>query len=168
MADEFPKRIDLPGGQWADLRDPHTVTRRLRRPIEDAMGDVRSEIIHQISAANEHLERARKGENAEAIEVAEVEQRRVADQLTRPERAAMREANEAAIVALVAGWSFGGPVTMDAVLDLPGPAGDALQAAVAPLTSAMFLSTTPDPMNPNRTAPGGGSPESATPSTAVP
>jgi len=168
MADESTRRIDLPGGHWAVRRDPATVTRRQRRPVEDAMGDVRGEIINLIAAANEKLEKARQVGDDEAIAVAQTAQRRATDQLTRAERASLRDANEAAIVALLESWSFDGPITLDAVLDLPGPVGDALQAAVAPLTAAMFLNTTPDPMNPNPTAPGGGSPESETPSTAAP
>lgn len=162
-------RIELPDEQWAVLRDPKTVTRRHRRPVEDAISGVRSEIMSQLGTANEKLERARKDNDEEAIKVAELEQRRVTDQLTKDEKAAMRDANEAAIVALVERWSYEAPVTLDAVLDiLPAPASDALQAAVAPHVSAMFLRTQPDPMSPNQPAPGGGSLESATPSTTAP
>ncbi|MBM9504521.1 hypothetical protein [Actinacidiphila acididurans] len=58
--------------------------------------------------------------------------------------------NDSLIVALVAGWSYGHPVTLDGVQDIPGHDLDALRKECAPLMRQLMpdFEPTPDPESP--------------------
>lgn len=150
-------RIELPNGQWADLRDPEAVTERQRRPIARAVRGVRPEIVEmqQQAARRPDLPDGTPGPEKQAA------LRALQHAMTNEEADAYQDAGDLATVALVESWSFSAAITLDGVLDLPARSLDALRELVAPLASKLFVDTSPDP---NPAAPGGGSNGSATPS----
>lgn len=164
MADT-PKRVDLPDGQWAELRDPAQAPERLRRPVASAYQKVRPEILQGLEAANDQYEAAKDSGDQEALKLAELARARAAAAMSPGEIDALSDANDHGIVALVAVWSYPQPVSIEAALDLPGRAYDALRTAVAPLIGKMWLDARADP---NQPAPGGGSNGSAASSPAAP
>jgi hypothetical protein len=159
-------RIDLPGGQWAELRRPEDVSERLRRPITRAMRGVRPEIQEQqLAAANlPDDEDGKPGpEKQQAL-------RELQFAMTNEEADAYQDVTDLATVALVREWSFAAdgqplPITLDGVLDLPARTLDALRVAVAPHVSGLFVDADPDP---NPSAPGRGSDGSTSGSAAAP
>lgn len=164
--------VPLPGGQWAKLRAPEDVSERLRRPFLRALGRVRPEVerlratipplvdrFNALQADSPELESARQ----EVLEATYAFRSAATDD----ELDIYDQQNNALIVALVEKWSYEWPITIESVVDrLPWPARDALRAAVAPFGDRLFVNTEPDPLSPNSTAPGGGSPDSETPSPA--
>lgn len=118
-------RIELPGGAWADIRDPEELSERHRRPVKN--------LASASVATIARLEGISAGEDMAALGITEEE----ADRLTRLQ--------DATIVAVVAAWSYDLPVTADALLDLPGAAYDALAAATAKTGAEATLDTSPNP-----------------------
>jgi hypothetical protein len=57
----------------------------------------------------------------------------------------LEDLNDALVVALVAGWSYGFGVSVDSVQDLPGRDLDALRAAVSPYLSQLNPDFDPSP-----------------------
>lgn len=108
------RRIDLPDGQWADIRDPEEITVRGRRPVlavTMALQDVWPALA-AAQAANEPLE---------ALGLSEEQYETV-----------MR-LGEVSIVAVLAAWSLPDPLpTVETVGDLPVTLYDALAEASAP------------------------------------
>lgn len=150
-------RVDLPNGAWAELRDPRTVSTRLRRPYQRAMRKLPPETLNRLDAINQRRAEAEGAKDEEALRLANLELQGVYAALPEAEIDAIDEASDAASAALVERWSFPQAVSLEAILDLPGHVGDALREAVAPLVAGMFVDTSPDP---NRGAPGGGSSDS--------
>lgn len=159
------QRIDLPGGQWAELRDPKTVSTRQRRLYQHAMRKLPPETVNRLDAINGRRVAAENAKDDEALRLANLEMQGVYAALPDVEVEAIDDASDAAAAALVSAWSFPEPVSLDAILDLPANVGDALRAAAAPLVAGMFLDASPDP---NRSAPTGGSHDSAALSTEAP
>jgi hypothetical protein len=93
-------RHDISGG-WVELRDPKKVPEKLRRPVKYAV------------FASQNV--------AAAVE---------AKTLTVDQFVSVDALTDAAIVALVAEWSFEQPLTGDGLLDLPGDAYDAVTELV--------------------------------------
>lgn len=123
-------RHDIPGG-WVELEDPKKVTQRKRRPVREAM-------VAMLRSGKAMTELGGLGDidpnqltSEQATQVAEMavsaDLLGVADEIT-----------EALIVALVDVWSFGDEVTVDALVDIPGDAYDALAALVAPMMGDLF------------------------------
>jgi hypothetical protein len=138
-------RIPLPGGGWADLRPVQDITERYRRPIKKLSTQL---LGHSDFAAAVATVQA-SGKNP--ADMSEAEQLQVA--------AGMGSAfddleaiQDLLAVAAVRGWSFDAiPVSVDGLLDLPGPALDALRAAVAPYQGALnpnLSEPSPDPASP--------------------
>lgn len=115
-------KIVLPDGGWALLREPEAVPERLRRPV------------------NAHAVALQDFVNADGEVTA----------MSPTVLAALEDMNDRLVVALVAEWSFDAPITLEAVLDLPGAVYDALRAAVTPLAVRMMpdFDPTPDPASP--------------------
>lgn len=137
-----PHRIELPGG-WADLRPVSDITERMRRPIK--------RLSTRLTSFPSFMDAVKDGTAATAggAEMTQAEQLALA--------AAMGDAfdvledlQDALVVAVTRGWSWDFPVTADGVLDLPGPALDALRKAVAPWQTALNpnFEPTPDPASP--------------------
>lgn len=110
-------RIELPDNQWAELADPRKVSERKRRPWLDAM----SEFYDSRSTT----------EGGDRIGAAQQKLWNAAARL--------------AMECMVSSWSFGTEITLDALLDLPLDAFDALQVAVTPLAMQMLPDYSPDP-----------------------
>jgi hypothetical protein len=164
MGDRPNGAIDVPGG-WIVLRDPAEVTTRQRRPVQRAMRKLSPETTNRLGALNQRRELAEKDGDQESLSLIANEIQECYGGLPDAEVDALDEANDAASAALVAAWSFPGPVSYEAVLDLPAKAGDALRAVVAPYVGAMFVDTAPDP---DPDSPFGGSNASSPSSQADP
>lgn len=110
-------RVDLSGGEWADLRDFDLITERDRRKVRLGMMRLSQEGRKVMGSGD-----------AEAV----------ADQLSADDAAVMFEVNDIIAAALVAEWSFkmaageALPISVEAVQALRGADYDKLQTAVAP------------------------------------
>jgi hypothetical protein len=65
----------------------------------------------------------------------------------------LEELQDALVVAVTRGWSWQAPVSADSVLDLPGPALDALRQAVSPWQQALNPNFEPNPAPESPTEP---------------
>jgi hypothetical protein len=131
------QHITLPSGATADIRDVADVTERGRRPIKRIQTRLAGlpDFVHAVEEAKQQKD----------------------DEELTPEQqltiaAGMGEAfdlledlNDALVVALVAGWSYGFGVSVDSVQDLPGRDLDALRAAVSPYLSQLNPDFDPSP-----------------------
>ena len=124
-------RIELPGNDWAELRDPATLTERQRRPVRAAV------MAMSTGAMAASIDAAEATTADQAIAVAQA--------VTPADLAVMVEVNDLVAVAMIEAWSFGEPPTSaDALLDLPGGTYDLLVAAVAEhMPAFMGVDTTP-------------------------
>lgn len=119
-------RENLPGGGWADLRDPAEVSERLRRPIRA----IQIKLAKDPAFAGVVAEAAKKG--AAAVKgMAEAEAAAMVTQMGEESASLLDELNDRLIIARVMGWSYDVPVSLDALLDLPGPAYDRLKELCA-------------------------------------
>ncbi len=108
------RRIDLPDGQWADVRDPDEITVRGRRPILAVTLALR-DVLPAIAAAQA------AGQPIETLG------------LTEEQYDTVLRLGEVSIVAVLAAWSLPDPLpTVDTVGDLPATLYDALSQATAP------------------------------------
>jgi hypothetical protein len=135
-------RVELPGG-WADLRPVSDITERMRRPIKRLTAKLTS--YPQFMDAVKEASETTKG----GADLTPDEQLALAAGMG-DAFDALEDLQDALVVAVVRGWSWGEAVTVDAVLDLPGPALDALRTAVSPWQNAMNpnFDPTPDPASP--------------------
>lgn len=146
------RRVELPDGQWADLRDPDEVTTGAKRRVL-IIGASLSEAMKKLQVAAEEA-------GGEVDPTADVG-------LTPEEAEGFLRMQDASIVALLAAWSYPDPLpTLDNVTDMPSGRYDALVAAstqsaidIANLGLDMGTGGAPDPKD--RT---GGSGRSGTPS----
>jgi len=113
-------QIDVPGG-WVQLRDPKSVSERLRRPIV-AKASQLAGAVNEITDNN----------------------------VSETNLTSMFEFNDLVAIALIEKWSFGDVVSLEGLLDLPGKAYDEIQKIVAPMVSDLMPSfeVTPDPESP--------------------
>lgn len=124
-------RIDLPSGATADVRDVADVTERMRRPLKRTQAKLgaNGEFLTAVKAAQDL-----KGDDAD---------------LTPSEQSAiaagmgsafddLESLNDLLVAAMVAGWSYGFPVSEDACQDLPGRDLDALREAVTPYMAQLM------------------------------
>jgi hypothetical protein len=131
------QRINLPSGATADLREVADVTERGRRPIKRIQTRLAG-----LPAFVNAVEEAQS--QAEGVDLTPEAQLKIA--------AGMGEAfdlledlNDSLVVALVAGWSYAFPVSVDACQDLPGRDLDALRAAVSPYLAQLNPDFDPSP-----------------------
>ena len=113
-------KVEVPGG-WIELRDPKSVSERLRRPVIAKAS--------QLSGA------------VTAVEGGAVSSEAVTE---------MFEFNDLIAVALISEWSFDSSVSAESLLDLPGETYDAIQRTVAPMVTDLMPSfeVTPDADSP--------------------
>lgn len=135
------RRVELPDGQWAELRDKTEVTVKGRRGIQV--------IAAGISPALQKLKQnSKEGESPTDVDM-------LALGLSEPEMDAFMRLGEATIVAFLASWSLPDPLpTLDTVGDMRAELFDALGeatkedgAAVANLSldTSPGADGTPDP-----------------------
>lgn len=117
---------ELPGGGWADLRDTAEVSERLRRPIRA----IQMKLARDPAFSGVVAEAAKKGVDA-VKGMAEAEAAQMVAQMGEESAGLLDELNDRLIVARVMGWSYGPDVSLDALLDLPGPAYDRLKELCA-------------------------------------
>jgi hypothetical protein len=119
-------RHELPGGQWADLRDPKDVPERLRRPVTTlqmllAKDPAFSGVVKE--AKDKGVKSMEDIDDSAALGMMETMGEA---SLTR-----MLELADRIIVSRVVGWSFDPAVTLDALMDLPGEVYDRLKEVTA-------------------------------------
>ncbi len=158
--------VPLPGGQSAELRPADEVPERLRRPISRALRRVRPEMMQEIARVN-GLPGTKDDASEEDKSAVATARAQLSHDLADEEVDALSEANDLGIVALVAHWSYGTPITLENVLDLPGRAYDKLRDAVGPLVNDLFVDASPDPNPTAPTADSNGSGASSTESLAL-
>lgn len=130
------QKINLPGENWALLRDPGDVSERLRRPFVNLqrrlIGSGVGKVLMDL-APDGDVEKVDDRKTMEALRPV------IAD----PDFEIIEDLNDLLVVALVAEWSFEAPVTLDAVLDLPNAVRTALVTACEPLVGPL-VGETPD------------------------
>lgn len=134
--------VTLPSGATADLRSVADVTERQRRPIKRIQAQLAARPA--FAAAVKEAQAAAKASGAELSPEAEM---RIAAGMG-DAFDLLEELNDSLVTAMVAGWSYGFPVTMDAVQDVPGSDLDALRKECAPYLPQLLpdfeVSTEPD------------------------
>jgi hypothetical protein len=139
-------RVELPGG-WADLRPVSDVTERMRRPIKRLSAKLTSfpSFMNAVSGAMTATANGTKEiDDATGISIAAS----MGDAFE-----VLEELQDALVVAVTRGWSWEQDVSADGVLDLPGPALDALRQAVAPWQRALNPNFEPTPAPASPTGP---------------
>ncbi|BBB00572.1 hypothetical protein RVR_10571 [Actinacidiphila reveromycinica] len=138
-------RVELPGG-WADLRPVSDITERMRRPIKRLSAKLTSfpEFMNAVQAGN--------AATADGSEMTQAQQLALAASMG-DAFDVLEELQDALVVAVTRGWSWDFAVTVDGVLDLPGPALDALRQAVAPYQNALNPNFDPTPAPGSPTGP---------------
>jgi hypothetical protein len=135
--------LTLPSGATADLREVADVTERQRRPVKR----IQTKLAGLPEFASAVATAQAQGEGAE---LTPEEQLTIAAGLGEAFDL-LEELNDSLVVALVAGWSYGFGVSVDAVQDLPGRDLDALRKAVSPYLSQLSpdFEPNPDPASPS-------------------
>jgi len=149
--------VVLSGGNSADMRTAAELSERQRRPAMNALiavspeGQMAIEASRRLQLDDEEKDPKKK--------LSEEERQKLRSQAhySKGDLALLDEANDLAIVAFTKNWTRPEPITLESVLDLPGPDYDALRRAVAPMVNDLFVRFTAskDPDSP--TAPSSGS-----------
>lgn len=129
-------RINLPDGEYADIRDPKKVPERLRRPVRQAAITLQQSMPEDqrratLKVAAKALDTADPNPafGAPPIDALVEEEAEKADELYLPgteQQANVDAYNEALILSVTVAWSFGDTINVEAVRDLPGDAYDEL------------------------------------------
>lgn len=137
-------RITLPGGAWADLRPVCDITERMRRPIKRLSAKLTS-----FPAFMEAVQQAEKTRSSSGDALSPQDQLALASSMGEAFDV-LEELQDQLVTAATRAWSWDFPVTVDAVLDLPTPALDALRKAVSPYQKALNpnFQPNPDPASP--------------------
>jgi hypothetical protein len=146
--------IPLSGGNAATLRTSAELTERQRRPVTNALalvspqGQVALDASYRLRADAKLPEDDKKRLKAEerAVLAAQV-------QFTKGDVENLDASNDLAIVAFTKHWTRSEAITLESVLDLPGPDYDALREAVAPLAAELFVKFSPSKNSDSPTAP---------------
>lgn len=129
--------LTLPSGSTADLREVADVTERQRRPIKR----IQTKLAGLPAFTSAVAEAQAQGDGAD---LTPEQQLRIAAGMGEAFDL-LEELNDSLVVALVAGWSYGFAVNVDAVQDLPGRDLDALRKAVAPYLGQLNPDFEPSP-----------------------
>lgn len=128
--------IELPGGHWAELRDPMETSERERRPLKarflelSRTGTVAAHPVGAVAVTGALHPMAGGGPSTAAAP---------APQVSVDEELDLIETFEhEAIAFFVVAWDFPFEPSPDALYDLPVPCFTALSTAVTPLLSTMF------------------------------
>lgn len=146
MSEVFVSHRVLEAGGWIEIRDPRTVTERARRPLmKMAMAAVRHQGVMNIDESDPEAVAATLAAAPEVI-------------------GEFENLNDALIIAMLTGWSFDVPITMDDLLDLPTKTYQEIQTVIAPLITIIMPNFEPTP---DAASPTVASNESVTPSLAA-
>lgn len=119
--------LTLPSGQTCVIRDPKTVSERLRRPVQNLSSKWFT------SESGKALQANAKAKKKADVTVSD-EDMKILDAM-----------NDATIVALVESWSYDFPVSTDTLLDISGPDYDLLARETAKLFGGLLPSFGPNP-----------------------
>lgn len=134
---------EVPGG-WVELRDTDEVSERFARRMRALQFQMSTNAdVMKVISSQDDLKGALEANPELAVQVGAAisSAMPVIDQL-----------GDVTIVARVTSWSFGMPCTEDSVLDLPGPAYEALKELCADTLAAIRVDTEPSP-DPKATTP---------------
>jgi len=136
----MPTIIDLPGGNSAVLRNPESVTRKQRLPVEVATIRYQRAMLRRMEA--EASVSAPTPDDAEPTTAA------VSDE----EIDCFVALEIAAVLCMVESWSFGFPVDADGYDQIPAQAADVLgKACMDAKDKAFFVAEpSPDPESPTQ------------------
>ena len=114
-------------GGWVEFRDPELTPERLRRPLI-ALAARGAAVASRLDAIDES-----KPETWEAV--------------SDDDMSIASKFNDLAVMCVVTAWSFEAPVTVDGLLDLPGPVYDAVVKHTLTLLPRLMPSfaVNPDP-----------------------
>jgi len=143
--------VPLSGGNSAELRTSAELTERQRRPVTNALALVSPQGQAALEAARRGTEDAKLADGDEKKLKPEERAKLAAQvQFTKDDLEHLDAANDLAMVAFTKHWTRPEAITLDSMLDLPGPDYDALRNAVAPLAAELFVSFAPnkDPKSP--------------------
>lgn len=119
-------RHQLPGGGWADLRDPAEVPERLRRPVRALQTRLAKD-----PAFAQVITDAR-GNGVEALQdIDEAQAVQMVSAIGDDSMTLLDDLNDRLVLSRVAGWSYEGEVSAEALLDLPGAVYDRLRELCA-------------------------------------
>lgn len=135
-------RVELPGGNWAELRDPMEVTEKERRPLKRAYAELAKELSKRAAE--------RQGPATAAITPVPPQLGGTGPSSRSPlddvDVDVLLDAGDVferqAVVFCVTSW--GGPrldgkeITPDGLDDIPAPVYTALSVAVAPIVEVLF------------------------------
>jgi len=155
------ERVDLPSGNHAILRDPETITVKMRKPLQRIQmrlgfdSDLQSLVRYQMRVMRE-LTAAQK---AAADAGAEFDLESFEPSLPSPVRQAelsdeqldlLGDLATTSTVTLIESWSFSAPVTRDALEDLPPKDFEALVEVAAKYRDDLIpnFDVDPDPESP--------------------
>lgn len=141
------QRINLPDGEWADIRDPKKVPERLRRPVREAALNLQQSLPEdqrrttvKVSDEPEHVaeEDVQSAFGAPPVEAlleqTAEEDKKKAEYLPTAEQQELADVyNEVLIASVVVAWSYEEAVTIEAIRDLPGDAYDELLSEIRKL-----------------------------------
>lgn len=134
---DFPKRVELPRGNWVELRDPYEVSERERRPLK------------RFFLAKGKSKDERGGDVIATPRAPQLGGVPVEDEDT-DEKLEMLESYERELMLFFAtSWSFTQEITHGGLQDLPGYAYAAIDNAVGPRIEILFPNLSKkDPENP--------------------
>jgi hypothetical protein len=141
--------VNLPSGATADLRDVAEVTERQRRPIKRIQAQLAARPA--FAAAVKEAQAIAKAAGTDLSPEAEL---RIAAGMG-DAFDLLEDLNDSLVAALVAGWSYGFAVTVDAVQDVPGADLDALRKECAPYLPKLLPDFEPSADTDSPTAPSG-------------
>jgi hypothetical protein len=145
------KVIPLSGGNSAELRTSAELSERQRRPVTNALALVSPQGQIALDASYRLRADAKlPDDDAKKLKAEERAQLATQVQFTKDDVEHLDASNDLAIVAFAKHWTRSEAITLESVLDLPGPDYDALRDAVAPLAAELFVKFSPskDPASP--------------------
>lgn len=132
------ERVDLPDGEWAEIRDPAKTPERLRRPVREAAIDLQRSMpedqrrgtVKVDAPRNVADDEVRSAFGAPPIDdlVADntPDENALAYLPTSDQQKYADLYNEALLLSVITSWSYENDVTIQGVRDLPGDAYDEL------------------------------------------
>jgi hypothetical protein len=148
-------RLELSGGNWAELVDISEITERRRRPMLAALARIsrdgrdllQAQSLLKLAVGRRAAAEADGDEEAVAsanmtVEVLRAEME--GKDFTPGDLDVFNELNDLCIVAMVREWSFPEPVSVETVVDRKAPDFNALREACAPAVQSLYVDFSAD------------------------